>query len=79
METIYTILFTAPYMEPLLFAALSRNKLAAKVRAHINTLCAEDADHGEPLGPYTDLDDCIQWMADSFGYKDDLVVHTEDL
>lgn len=76
MLTIYTILFTAPHMEPLLFAASTRSKLASKVRDHINEIMSEDE---TPLGQYVDLDTGAGWLSDMYGYAYEVVAHTEDV
>ena len=79
MLTIYTILFQAPHMQPLLFAASSRSKLGNKVRDHVNQLCAEDSDHGDPLGQYTDLDEAAAWLVNSYGFEYEIEAHVEDV
>lgn len=79
METIYTILFTASHMEPLLFAAMSRSKLGSKVRRHINELIIDDPSLGEPLGQYEDLDRAAGWLAEQYGYQFEVTTHAEDL
>lgn len=85
MKTIYTILFTAPHMEPLLFAALSRSKLASKVRDHVNHLIDmhnednSDEQPSAPLGQYTDLETGAGWLSDMYGYSYEVEAHTEDL
>lgn len=84
METIYTILFTAPHMEPLLFAASTRTRLASKVRDHVNQLIAmhneENSDEAAsvPLGQYTDLDTGARWLSEMYGYEYEVEAHTED-
>lgn len=79
METIYTILFTASHMEPLLFAALSRSKLASKVRRHINELIIDDPSLGEPLGQYVALEQASGWLCEQYGYQFEITVHSEDI
>ena len=84
METIYTILFTAPHMEPLLFAASTRTKLASKVRDHVNQLIDThnegnpDEEPSAPLGQYTDLETGAGWLSDMYGYTYEVEAHTED-
>lgn len=84
MEIIYTILFTAPHMEPLLFAASSRSNLGTKVRDHVNSMIAghnEDKpdDHTPELGQYADLDTAAGWLADAYGYQFEIEAHVEDV
>lgn len=85
METIYTILFTAPHMEPLLFAASTRTKLASKVRNYVNHLIGihnesnSDEEPSAPLGQYTDLETGAGWLSDMYGYSYKVEAHTEDL
>ena len=79
METIYTILFTAPHMEPLMFAALSRSKLASKVRRHVDELVMQgDIGGGKYVNKYADVKEAAGWLTREFGYQFEITVHTED-
>lgn len=82
-DTIYTILFTAAHMEPLLFAATTRTKLAHKVRDHVNQLIDESngmepVEEQPKLGQYVDLQEAAAWLQDAYGYSFEIEAHVED-